>query len=763
MKISRFKTLICSTTILGLGLASPVLAADDGTTSATADAEAPTSNFGDIVVTAQRRSELQRDVPISITVLNADQLASAGITNTTDLGRVTPGVALPYYGAFLLPSIRGISSNGSGIGDSPNVAMYVDGVYQASQSGMNIDLPDVQSVQVLKGPQGSLYGQNAAGGAIIIDTIAPSFTWAGKVAIGYGNANDMVAKGYVTGPLSQTLAMEASAAYQNRDGFNRDLVRGGHDKGLRSHSFRGKLLWEPNDTASLTVQGFYSSHRDTGVYSNAMLNGNSTGVALSLLPCAYGGYACLNLPVATKPHTFAMNIEPDTQVRTYGFSAHGKLEIPGAGTFTTVTAYNNNKAFDVADTDGSPLNIVDFYLHIKEHDFVQELNFASEKFGPLTLNAGLFYLSKTETYAPYYADIGVAPYSAYPDGFSSGSYVYGSTNRYGKHSYAAYLEANVDLTDKLQVSAAGRYSIERALAYGMFIFQPYPVSPPYPTPTADPRGTFTFKKFTPRLVVRYKPDNDTTLYASYSKGFKSGYVDTSNINNNGCFTADCIHPPVKPEIVDAYEVGFKGKIAGILDVSLAAFHYTYKNIQIFSFSPPNNSFYQNAASARINGFEFSTDLRVSSDLTLSVNGTYLDAKYKNFPNAVVYLPNGFGNSQSVIDAGGNPLMRTPKWTINGSLSWKHETPAGTFGLYVSPSYNSGMSFDVGNRVRQREYALLDGEISFAPSAFDGLKLVVWGKNLTNHNYLQSVLESQLGDGVSFANPRTYGVRAEYSF
>ncbi len=731
-----------------------------------AEASAPAStDTGEIVVTAQRRQELARDVPISITAINAAQLASAGITNATDLGRIAPGVSIPYFGAFLLPSIRGISSNGSGIGDSPNVAMYVDGVYQASQSGMNLDLPDVQSVQILKGPQGSLYGQNAAGGAIIIDTVAPSFTWAGQLVAGYGSRNDKVAKGYVTGPLGDTVAIELSGAYHNHDGFNHDLLRGGYDKGLRTHSFRAKLLWQATDNASILLEGFYASHRDTGVYSNAMLNGNSTALGLASLPCGapYNGYACQNLTIATQPHTFSTNILPDTQARTYGFSAHGKLDLPGFGTITTLTAYNNTKAFDVADTDGSPINIVDFYLHINEHDFIQEVNFSSEKIGPVTIAAGGFFLNKTESYDPYYADIGAMPYSVYPNGFSTGSYSFGSTEKYNKKSYAGYLQADIAITDRLTLTGAGRYSTETALAYGQGIVGPIPSVPPYPAPQPDPRGSHTFSKFTPRVVLRYKPDNDNTFYASYSQGFKSGYIDTSNIYNNGCMEASCINPTVRPETVIAYEAGYKGRIASILDISIAGFHYEYNDIQIFSFSPPNNSFYQNAAAGRINGFEFALGLRPTPELNLSVSGTYLHAKYKSFPNAVVYQPTGFGNAQNTIDVSGNPLLRTPKWTINGALSWKHETQVGAFGLNVTPSYNSGMSFDVGNRVRQGAYALLDAEISFAPAALPGTRVVVWGKNLTNHDYLQSVLESELGDGASFADPRTYGFRVEYKF
>ena len=281
----------------------------------TPQAEEGTST-GDIIVTAQRRDEKLRDVPISVTALNADMLSKAGVTNTIELAKVSPGVSLPFYGGFLQPSIRGISSSLAGLGDSPNVAIYIDGVYQASQSGALADLPDVDSVQVLKGPQGSLYGQNAAGGAIIINTIEPSFTLKGLLSASYGNFKDANLKGYVTGPLSEKLAVLLSGSFRNREGINTDLLRGGHDDGLRSHLIRGKLLWQPSEGTSLTLSGFYSRRDDSGIYSGAPLNGNSLGVAIAKLPCAFGGLACLNLPLATKPYEIALNPGADTRIKT---------------------------------------------------------------------------------------------------------------------------------------------------------------------------------------------------------------------------------------------------------------------------------------------------------------------------------------------------------------------------------------------------------------------------------------------------------------
>lgn len=762
--------LLCAASIATLGLAMPAFAQGAGIQSAgdqrTAQAVDGGTSTGDIIVTAQRRDEKLRDVPISVTALNADMLSKAGVTNTIELAKVSPGVSLPFYGAFLQPSIRGISSSLAGLGDSPNVALYVDGVYQASQSGALADLPDVDSVQVLKGPQGSLYGQNAAGGAIIINTIQPSFTLKGLLSASYGNFKDASLKGYVTGPLSDTLAVALSGAYRNREGINTDLLRGGHDDGLRSHLIRGKLLWRPSDSASLTLTGFYSEHDDSGIYSGAPLNGNSLGVAIAQLPCAFGGLACLNLPIATKPYQIALNPAADTRIKTYGVSLLGKFEIGDIGTLSTVSSYRRTDVLDLVDLDQSPVNAVGVYLAIGERDYIQELNFTSKDMGGLTLSAGMFYMDKAETYDQNFALIypsgaGGLFNTAYPSlprpVFTQGQYSLAK-----KQSWAGYAEATYQLTDQLSLTLAGRYSHETvkvATITGQFNWQP---GDPQLTPLADPRGSFTFNKFTPRAVLRFKPNDNNTLYASFSKGFKSGFVNGGNVNN--CTPLPlCVDPPVAPENVDAYEVGYKGKIADILDLNLAAFHYIYKDIQVFIYDPLNVSRYQNAARGQINGFEFGAVLRATPELTLNVSGSYLDAKYKSFRQASVFNPNGFGNTQSSQSATGKRLMRTPEWTVNGSFNYTRNLGGVGVGAYGGISYNSGQFFDPNNRVEQKAYALVDAELSFAPDAFNGARIVFWGKNLTNKAVLQSVLESGIGDSVSYSDPRTYGVRLEYKF
>lgn len=755
-------SLLSASAAMALALTSPA-----GAQQASGEEEAAT--LGEIIVTAQRREEVQRNVPISITAINQDILTKSGITNTLELARVTPGLSLPLYGAWVLPSIRGISSSGAGLGEGSNVAVYIDGIYQASQVAQLADLPDVASVQVLKGPQGSLYGQNAAGGAIIIDTMNPSFVPTGRFTASYGNYNDMRVNGFASGPVTDVVAVALSAAFRDRDGVNRDVLRGGHDDGLRSYLVRGKVRWEASEATSLQLQGYYSKRRDTGIYAGIALNGTSLGVGIANLPCAFGGLACQNLPIADEPHEFSQNPLPTTNIQQYGFSLHGEFEVGEIGTINTISSYRETDILNIVDLDQTPVNTLDVYIDIGGRDYIQEINFISEKFGRLSFLAGLFFMDKEEEYLPQTTRIFPQNAGGLFNTFSlalNPALTLGFFSKNRKKSYAAYAEVNYDLTDKISIIAAGRYSYERQKAFNIQTPFNFAIGDPRLEPIPDPRGSFGFKKFTPRAVIRFKPTDDHTLYASYSKGFKSGYVNSGGIGV--CAPQpQCLGDPVDPEVVDAFEVGYKGRMGSGLELNLAAFHYRYKNIQVFVYNPgpPPSSIYQNAAGGEINGAEFNASWRATPELTLTAGGSYLDTKYTSYPAATVYipLPSGFGNQQIDQDVGGNRLMRTPKWFFNGSVNYARDIGPGEIGAYVAANYTSRVYFDPNNRVSQPGHALVDAQLSYAPKAVPGLRIVAWGRNLTNKDYLQSVLESQISDQASFADPRTYGVRLEYSF
>jgi iron complex outermembrane receptor protein len=272
--------------------------------------------------------------------------------------------------------------------------------------------------------------------------------------------------------------------------------------------------------------------------------------------------------------------------------------------------------------------------------------------------------------------------------------------------------------------------------------------------TPDPRNPIVFQKFTPRATLRYALGARSNIYASFSQGSKSGIVNYSDLSQ----------PPVKQESVTAYEVGYKGVVGPGINLSLAAFHYIEKNLQVFAYQPPVYV-YQNAASARINGVEAATSFNLPHGFSVDIGASYLDGKYTRFPAAAVFAPNamGLGNDQITFDASGKRILRAPKFTGTMSLNYSTELESGKINAFASLYYNSGYYFDANNRIKQPRYTTLNAELSYEPKFLPGARLALYGSNLTNKTYYASILESQLGDNVYYADPRTWGVRVEFKF
>lgn len=725
-------TLLCSTML----------------TSSAYAAEAAAENAPDnseIIVTAQRRSENLKDVPMAIAALSSEQLAKAGISSTGDLAKATPAVVIASYGAFMQPSIRGISSAGANIGDNSNVALYIDGVYQPQQIATLISLPDVQQLEILKGPQGALYGQNATGGAILVTSLSPSSTLAGKFSASYGNFNDVDIKGYISSPLTDTLSASVSGGYQKRDGFRKHVITGQRDLGLDSKVLRAKLKFQPSADASLTLTGFISDYRDSAAYSGFAFNNNTAGKAIlrTLTPAQNPG-GVTTLPVATNGTQFSTDPGVYSQTKSKGVSLAGVFDV-GAGTVNTLTSYSKNETFYVADVDWSPVSYAQASLvpglPLFGSFFTQDVSFASNNIGPVSFVVGGFFLTGNEEFKSntfQFANVpSIAP--AAQSAFTP------ALNRYGrveKQIFAVYADFTLAATEQLTFTAGGRYTTERQRAFA---------GVPGGTISEYPGGAITFNKFTPRVTARYAITPDVNVYASWGKGFKSGVINTSNFAQK----------PVNPENITSYEAGLKGRVDAF-SFDLSGYHYDYKDLQIVAYAPPVY-INQNAASARINGLEASARFDVTSGLSLSASMGYVDAKFTSFPAAAVFVANGFGNGQATKDLGGTRMPRAPKFTGNVAVDYKADTSAGIFGMHAGVYHNSGSKFDVTGLLGQEKYTTVDAELSFEPEALNGLRLVVWGRNIGNETYLASFLNSQLADGVTFAPPRTFGFRAEYSF
>jgi iron complex outermembrane receptor protein len=694
--------------------------------------------IGQVIVTAQRRSERQEDVPMTVSVLSGDALQVMGVSSTTELYRVTPGIQLPMFGAYVSPSIRGVSSNTTAVGLSSNVAFYLDGVYQPNQMGQTMDLADIESIEVLKGPQGTLYGQNAEGGAIVITTIDPKFKPQAKASVSYGNYSDVTFKGFETTGLSDKIAQSLSIYYENHDGFRRQLLTGERDKGLDSLLIRGKLLFQPSDSASIMLTGFYSTRKDSSAFSGIPWDGQS--IARSEAPQTIAGATPDNW--TTQP-TFV-------RITTEGGTLGGSVDL-GIGSLKATSFYNKLVSTFTADVDYSRLNAWLVDQTERSDYFTQNLDFISKRLGIFEFTTGAFYEHQNANYVP--SDVILYSYppfipatTVYPQAPPVPFVDQYSVVRVKKDIYAAYLETGFYLGDHLKLTAGGRYShetLKSRLNLGVF---GHPL-------IDNPLTPKTWTNFSPRVTARYSLDSRNNIYASFSKGFKSGVIGPYDI----------VTPPAKPETLKAYEIGFKGTPTAWLQLEIAGFYYDYKDLQVSRFNPPSYIF-QNAATARIKGVDVSAAIRATHELTFSASLETLDAKYGRFPSAGVYQPLPDGGLASVnLDLSGARLYRAPTFTGNLSANYQTDTSVGEFGANLSLYYSAKQKWDLQGFVVDPAYALLGAELSYSPAAMSKLRFALWGKNLTDKAHLMSLLETGVGAGVSYASPRQFGVRVEFSY
>jgi iron complex outermembrane receptor protein len=684
------------------------------------------AQVSEIVVTAQHRTERLNDVPIAITVQSAAQLERAGVTNIRDLTTVTPGLRLSGVGANALPAIRGIHSEQVDPGNDANVAVYLDNVYQSNPLANNMDLPDIDRVEVLKGPQGTLFGRNATGGAIRIFTRSPSFVPTGMLDASFGNLNAVSAKGFASGPLlGEKLAGSLSAFYMRRDGFTDDIVKHHTQGGVESTAVRAKLLAKPTDDIDVTWIGGYSYRHDGDAVLYQPLNGNTTA---RLFPGAV---------IPTEPRTVSTNPgrTPSVNALTYSTSLNVEWRTE-VGTVTSTSAYTHFRTDYDTDADATNLDLIDYPIWIKQRDLSQELIFSSNKYGMAQLVAGAFYYNGDGRYDPL---------------ILSGSLL--SPTLYGwlrqkSQAWATFGELTLTPIESVNIILGARYSEEKRQASGSYF-----LSPTRPD-TLPELGDAKFSAFTPRASIRYTLPSDDNIYFTYSRGFKSG-----GFNLSGLATT-----PFQPEKVDAYEIGLKTSPKRIFTANLSAFYYKYKNQQVLA-AVNNLNVTSNAASSDIKGVDAEIATNPLEGLTVSVGASYLDAHFDKYPGAVfnVPIPNCLcGNATTIGDLSGGQEPFSPKFTLGVTGAYHKAVEGGDVNASINVYHTTEFFFDPNARVGQPAYTTLNARIGFKIEGTN-LEIYAYGRNLTDSLHIETTFISNLGDGVTYAEPRTVGFGAKYEF
>lgn len=720
----RFKASASVLALLLGGVAAPDAFAQEAapppTTEDTAD-----SGLAEIIVTAQRRSQSLQDVPVAVSALSNTQLETAGIVSTDALQNVSPGLSITRQLAGAVPYIRGVGTQSVSAGNEAAVALYVDGVYYQSPYANIFSFNNIDRVEVLRGPQGTLFGRNATGGLVHVITRDPQAEPTMRASVSYGNYKTVEASAYASGGSDRIAVDIAAQIVQQNDGFGRNLLTGAEVNYQRERGVRSKIKFTPSSDLTIILSGDYSRlESDLGIVLQPIPN--------TAVIAAGGDFydSVANLPQSNKTDWYGGSLSVE-----YAF---GDLSVK------SLTAYRKLNTSIRFDQDATSTQFADILLDQKDHSFQQEL-LLQGKSGPVNFTAGIFYFKGEGAYSP----LGVRSISP-----ASNFDLYSPL---GVESIAGFGQIDFEISDATTITAGARYTRDKRDNTPTLAVPGGDLSDPADVIQAFPTSKRTFSKPTWRFAISHKFTDDLMLYASYNRGFKSGVFSTSAPGS----------PPVEPETLDAFEGGLRSEwLDRRLRFNLTGFYYNYKNIQLNSIVGGASLLF-NAAKGRSHGIEFETSYLfdvAGGELTVSANGAYLNAKYNDFPNGPVFTPIGNGfNARTIADLSGNRMIHAPKWSHSLSLNYETDLGGGST-LQMGGSYFHSSSFfwEPDNRATQPTLDLFNAQASIG---FDDgkFRLRIFGRNLTNKKYYSYLTESTLGDKGGPAAPRTYGVGFDVNF
>jgi len=723
------------TSALAIAIAAPAWAQEAPPAVAPADDQAApeAASAGDIVVTAQRREERLQDVPLSISAVSGATLEKAGVTNVNDLATFTPNLTYAEFNASD-PNIyiRGIGSHFDGGALERSVAVFVDDVYLGRAAGGTADIFDLDRVEVLRGPQGTLFGKNTVGGAINLISAAPTADPLFKINGEIGNYGTINVRGVANGAITDGINGRISFVNRRHDGYATSALTGDPLEDLQSTSIRGALEAKPG-ALDITVSGDY--YKRTGAGLNKWAVSETTDA-----------YTRGNGPDRRT------NFEPDGRQdnEAWGTSLRMKLDV-GSGSITSISAIRGSQSnIDVAlagirvdrslPAQSAPFNLTNNIINEHATQYSQEVRYASDFNGSFNFLAGVFV---------YHEDVRreesnkIVYLSPIPDQYDD----YKTTSN--ADSQAIFIDGTLNVTSAFSLTAGVRYTHDHKK------FRNDADSNRFPTGgfPFDVTARYDSDATTPRFTAKYQFSRNSMIYGTVSQGFKAGGFDGQPSSVLAATYA------VKPEKVTNYEIGTKNAFFGnrvTLDVS--AFHMRYKDLQVQSLvaipgaiSPLTALF--NAGRANINGVEVSGSVALAPKTRVGFNYGYLDAKFRS--DLVV----------SGVNVNGKFLERAPRNTFGVTFTHTSDL-SDAYALDVNSNVDySGKYFsEITNNENAavHPYAVWDGEIRLR-SKEHGWYLGVWAKNITNKYYPTYILLTANTGFVNYAPPRTIGASFGFEF
>jgi iron complex outermembrane receptor protein len=651
------------------------------------------SSLDDVVVSARRRDELLKDVPISVSAIGAERLEQTGAADITALQQQTPNATVQVArgsNSTLISFIRGVGQQDPLWGFEPGVGLYVDDVYVARPQGAVLDIYDVQRIEVLRGPQGSLYGRNTVGGAVkyVTNTLSsdPELTLRG--AYGSYNQIDLMAAGSL--PLADNFRVGGAIASYQRDGYGTNVNTGAEHYNKDVLAGRVSAEWEPRDDLSIRL-----------AYDRVQDDSNPRHGHREVAGATPAGDV--------------------NSVMNQGASATVRMDLNDNWTFKSITAWREGDTDTVIDFDNTPAATLDIPAYYADDQFTQEFQLLFD-YDRIQGVAGFFYLD------------GHAE-GAFDTVLGNAGIVIGTAGEVKTESWAGFADINFDLTDRLHLGIGMRYTLDekqgtvfranylgatRSPLLGGTVRAPLLVRTNY-TNSKD------FTQFTPRIALSYDLTDDLTTYASFSQGFKSGGFD---MRGDAVFTPNTVNG-YDPETVDSYEIGLKGALDR-LTFAASVFYNQYQDQQVTTQVPAVGgiaSFVDNVGSSTFYGAEFEGRLRILDNLSANFAVGYLNSDFEEFLRYNLTLGRYEDISSQVV------LQNAPEWTGYLGFTWIGDVAGGDLAVTPSVSYRGDYSqFEFPNPILdQKAYSLVDLSIVWTDPS-DRFTLGLYGKNLTDEAY-----------------------------
>ncbi len=734
----------------------------------------------EIVVTAQRREQQLSDVSLSVTAVGGEELATTNTTNIEALQNLVPSMSFGNDFNFAKLFIRGIGLSSSLPGVDPSVALHVDGVVVSLPQAQLGSMFDLERVEVLRGPQGTLYGRNATGGAVNLITAGPTDELEGYARLTVGGPDfNLVGEAAVGGPLTETIRGRIAFQAIRRNGYGINELTGNDIDNSNQFSTRAHLEFRPMDGLSILLTGEYHSEDDRSLaikfrevsFPGVLLDADPANDGLSALgqrTNADGSMASFS----TNPRNLRANFDPINDREQWALTARVTLAASDEIILRSITSYRHFEAiffhdFDMSSYLGYPLaqtgptrSSANHWQPVFQHQFSQELQ-ANVETRRLHGVFGLFYLDETvrvENHIGFDVLTNTDPFRVQFDG------------RLDIQAFAAFANVTFDISDQFSLKAGGRYSWEeRHLANNTGLG-----SAALNQLVLDPLQWDVSKSwddFSPSLGLEFRPTNHWLLYGNWSRGFKSG---TAEIGSTRRMSTTQPLPFVNPEEIEAFEVGVKYESAN-LNVNLATFFHRLKNGQFSLTRPiPTPPFFTstltNAAESEAWGAELELVWRVTPAFTINGAVAYLHSEFTNFFSKNPLDPALFGPGGASVpdtDLSGNATRMSPRWSVNLLPSYEIDLAnGGTITLASNLAYRSRQYHTEFNdrRLSQAGYVMLDANILYrAPGGHFSVNL--WAKNITDELvYAGSFsVSTSRAIGGTLMPPRSYGVTVGYAF